>query len=69
MSVSFGIPTCFLEFLALIVTVVGSLDPYLAGSIALYNICEMDNAYLFGMSKKKLHFSRNFPELSGSLES
>lgn len=31
--------------------VVGSLDPYLAGSMALYNICEMDNAYLFDHAK------------------
>ncbi|KAF8850341.1 hypothetical protein BDZ45DRAFT_751849 [Acephala macrosclerotiorum] len=36
------IPTCH---------VIGSLDPYLAGSIALYNICEMDNAYLFDHAK------------------
>jgi hypothetical protein len=31
--------------------IVGSLDPYLAGSMALYNICEMDNAYLFDHAK------------------
>lgn len=30
---------------------VGSLDPYLAGSIALYNVCEPDNAYLFDHAK------------------
>ncbi|TVY82151.1 Esterase FUS5 [Lachnellula suecica] len=36
------IPTCH---------IIGSLDPYLAGSIALYNICEMDNAYLFDHAK------------------
>jgi hypothetical protein len=30
---------------------VGSLDPYLAGSIALYNICDMDTAYLFDHAK------------------
>ena len=30
---------------------VGSLDPYLAGSIALYNICDMDSAYLFDHAK------------------
>ncbi|EHK96645.1 putative Uncharacterized hydrolase C22A12.06c [Glarea lozoyensis 74030] len=36
------IPTCH---------IIGSLDPYLAGSMALYNICEMDNAYLFDHAK------------------
>jgi len=30
---------------------VGSLDPYLAGSIALYNVCDMDTAYLFDHAK------------------
>ena len=30
---------------------VGSLDPYLAGSIALYNICDMDTAYMFDHAK------------------
>ena len=30
---------------------VGSLDPYLAGSIALYNICDMDTAILFDHAK------------------
>jgi hypothetical protein len=30
---------------------VGSLDPYLAGSVALYNICDMDTAYLFDHAK------------------
>ncbi|KAE9375120.1 hypothetical protein N431DRAFT_453798 [Stipitochalara longipes BDJ] len=36
------IPTCH---------IIGSLDPYLAGSMALYNICDMDNAYLFDHAK------------------
>ncbi|KUJ16550.1 uncharacterized protein LY89DRAFT_86921 [Mollisia scopiformis] len=36
------IPTCH---------IIGSLDPYLAGSIALYNICDLDNAYLFDHAK------------------
>ncbi|RDW89222.1 putative FSH2 [Coleophoma cylindrospora] len=36
------IPTCH---------VIGSLDPYLAGSMALYNICDMDTAYLFDHAK------------------
>lgn len=30
---------------------VGSLDPYLAGSIALYNVCDGDTAYLFDHAK------------------
>ncbi|KAI9647282.1 hypothetical protein NHQ30_003665 [Ciborinia camelliae] len=30
---------------------VGSLDPYLAGCISLYNVCDMDNAYLFDHGK------------------
>ena len=33
------------------IILVGSLDPYLAGSIALYNICDMDTAYLFDHAK------------------
>jgi hypothetical protein len=33
------------------VRIVGSLDPYLAGSIALYNICDADTAYLFDHAK------------------
>jgi hypothetical protein len=56
------IPTChisssapkLLQFSLIIFTdslIVGSLDPYLAGSMALYNICEMDNAYLFDHAK------------------
>ena len=35
----------------LTVYIVGSLDPYLAGSIALYNVCDMDTAYLFDHAK------------------
>ena len=31
--------------------IVGSLDPFLAGSMALYNICDMDTAYLFDHAK------------------
>lgn len=31
--------------------VIGSLDPYLAGSVALYNICDMDTTYLFDHAK------------------
>jgi hypothetical protein len=30
---------------------VGSLDPYLDGSMALYNICDPDTAYLFDHAK------------------
>lgn len=30
---------------------VGSLDPYVAGSLALYNACEPDTAYLFDHGK------------------
>ena len=30
---------------------VGSLDPYLAGSIALFNVCDMDSAHLFDHGK------------------
>ncbi|PQE28499.1 putative FSH2 Serine hydrolase that localizes to both the nucleus and cytoplasm protein [Rutstroemia sp. NJR-2017a WRK4] len=36
------IPTCH---------IIGSLDPYLAGSIALYNVCDMDTACLFDHGK------------------
>ncbi|CZT08520.1 hypothetical protein WAI453_007189 [Rhynchosporium graminicola] len=36
------IPTCH---------IIGSLDPYLAGSLALYNICDMDTAILFDHAK------------------
>ncbi|TVY16237.1 Esterase FUS5 [Lachnellula arida] len=36
------IPTCH---------VIGSLDPYLAGSLALYNVCDMDTAVLFDHAK------------------
>ncbi|CAL3962097.1 hypothetical protein PZA11_000652 [Diplocarpon coronariae] len=36
------IPTCH---------IIGSLDPYLAGSVALYNICDMDTAILFDHAK------------------
>jgi hypothetical protein len=53
------IPTCHIsEFLSSHVNqtptdthVVGSLDPYLAGSIALYNVCDMDTACLFDHGK------------------
>ncbi|CAD6443640.1 b34df6cb-47cc-4eed-8c17-f661ba13acdb [Sclerotinia trifoliorum] len=31
--------------------IIGSLDPYLAGCISLYNVCDMDNAYLFDHGK------------------
>lgn len=37
---------CLADYLS-----VGSLDPYLAGSIALYNVCDMDTAYLFDHAK------------------
>ncbi|TGO15105.1 hypothetical protein BTUL_0044g00440 [Botrytis tulipae] len=33
------------------VHIIGSLDPYLAGCISLYNVCDMDNAYLFDHGK------------------
>jgi hypothetical protein len=53
------IPTCHIsEFLSSQINqirtntyVVGSLDPYLAGSIALYNVCDMDTACLFDHGK------------------
>jgi hypothetical protein len=53
------IPTCHISesihiscfWLYTDISIVGSLDPYLAGSMALYNICEMDNAYLFDHAK------------------
>lgn len=55
------IPTCHVskfnhiitDFFCTLLTLiaVGSLDPYLAGSIALYNICDMDTAYLFDHAK------------------
>ncbi|ORY57853.1 serine hydrolase FSH [Pseudomassariella vexata] len=31
--------------------IVGSLDPYIDGSMALYNVCDADTAYLFDHSK------------------
>ena len=55
-----NIPTCHvseytrflcLQFQRLILVSVGSLDPYLAGSLALYNVCDMDTAYLFDHAK------------------
>ncbi|CAG8983019.1 hypothetical protein HYALB_00010145 [Hymenoscyphus albidus] len=36
------IPTCH---------IIGSLDPYLAGSVALYNVCDGDTAHLFDHAK------------------
>ncbi|ERT01098.1 hypothetical protein SPBR_03073 [Sporothrix brasiliensis 5110] len=36
------IPTCH---------IIGSLDPYLHGSMALYNVCDADTAYLFDHAK------------------
>lgn len=30
---------------------VGSLDPYIDGSMALYNVCDMDTAVLFDHAK------------------
>lgn len=30
---------------------VGSLDPYVAGSLALYNTCDPDKAYMFDHGK------------------
>lgn len=50
MSCRLSNPSCNEKYL-LIVLIVGSLDPYLAGSIALYNICDMDTAYLFDHGK------------------
>lgn len=41
----------FLLGIAVLKLVVGSLDPYLAGSVALYNICDMDTAYIFDHAK------------------
>lgn len=34
-----------------IYTLVGSLDPYVHGSLALYNVCDPDTAYLFDHAK------------------
>lgn len=56
------IPTCHVsefklardaifELCVLTIRLVGSLDPYLAGSLALYNVCDMDTAYLFDHAK------------------
>ncbi|EPE03870.1 ef-hand calcium-binding domain protein [Ophiostoma piceae UAMH 11346] len=36
------IPTCH---------IIGSMDPYLHGSMALYNVCDADTAYLFDHAK------------------
>ncbi|KAF2642181.1 hypothetical protein P280DRAFT_468618 [Massarina eburnea CBS 473.64] len=36
------IPTCH---------IIGSLDPYLHGNIALYNICDLDTAFIFDHAK------------------
>jgi len=36
------IPTCH---------IIGSMDPYLHGSLALYNVCDPDSAYLFDHAK------------------
>ncbi|QKX56786.1 uncharacterized protein TRUGW13939_03893 [Talaromyces rugulosus] len=36
------IPTCH---------VIGSLDPYLGGSMSLYNLCDLDTAFLFDHAK------------------
>ena len=33
------------------VMLVGSLDPYLDGSMALYNVCDADTAYIFDTAK------------------
>ncbi|KAI9053389.1 hypothetical protein LZ554_002348 [Drepanopeziza brunnea f. sp. 'monogermtubi'] len=41
-DLTINIPTCH---------IIGSLDPYLAGSIALYNVCDMDTARLFDHAK------------------
>lgn len=30
---------------------VGSLDPYLHGNLALYNVCDPDTAYIFDHAK------------------
>ncbi|CAI4211234.1 unnamed protein product [Parascedosporium putredinis] len=31
--------------------IIGSLDPYLDGSMALYNVCDQDSAYIFDTAK------------------
>lgn len=31
--------------------IVGSLDPYLGGSMSLYNLCDLDTAFLFDHAK------------------
>lgn len=41
-EVMITIPTCH---------IIGSLDPYLHGSMALYNVCDPDTAYLFDHAK------------------
>ena len=33
------------------VDLVGSLDPYVHGSLALFNVCDPDTAYLFDHAK------------------
>ena len=38
-------------FPALTGPAVGSMDPYLHGSLALYNVCDPDSAYLFDHAK------------------
>jgi len=41
-DITIDVPTCH---------IVGSLDPYLPGSVALYNVCDQDTAYLFDHGK------------------
>ncbi|KAK3401642.1 serine hydrolase FSH [Sordaria brevicollis] len=41
-DVMIEIPTCH---------IIGSLDPYVHGSLALYNVCDPDTAYLFDHAK------------------
>lgn len=37
--------------LSLLLLLVGSLDPYIDGSMALYNVCDPDTAVLFDHAK------------------
>lgn len=34
-----------------LILLVGSLDPYLHGNIALYNVCDPDSAFIFDHAK------------------
>jgi hypothetical protein len=44
-------PVSGIMFSILTLDTVGSLDPYLGGSMALYNVCDLDTAFLFDHAK------------------